>query len=101
MHCMIEIGPVPRRGRARAICFLVAGQDADEMAPLRAEAFERFIRSRGKSLELWWARGDGRTSAVAAVLESPGKTGMLFFCPPLAAGVDSPALTTARVRVVT
>ena len=43
-------------------------------------------------MQLWWAARDGEPCAVAAVLESPGKTGMLFFCPPQADGVDREAL---------
>jgi len=83
------IEAVGRRGRAAALRFVVGGARDGPTVRSQADAMRVMARSRGaQAVRLWWARRKGVPVAAAIVLESPGRTGMLFFCPPDAPGVN-------------
>lgn len=85
----VRIEAVGRRGKARAIRFLAAGARDDWTARRQADAMREVLRRRDASaVSLWWARRKRATLASAMVVESPGRIGMLFCCPPEAPGVD-------------
>ena len=77
--------------------FLVAGRGGGALVESRAEAFETMVDARRPlEVRLWQARRWHKRLAAAMILENAGKTGFLFYSPPAANGVDSPAL----VRVI-
>ena len=85
----VRIEAVGRRGKARAIRFLAAGARDDWTARRQADAMREILRRRDASaVSLWWARRKRAALASAMVVERPGRTGMLFCCPPEAPGVD-------------
>ena len=80
---------VGRRGRAAALRFVAGGARDDPTVRSQVNAMRVMSRSRGEqAVRLWWARRKDVPVAAAMVLESPGRTGMLFFCPPDAPGVN-------------
>lgn len=77
-----KIGPVPGRLQSWALGFLAGGGRDDPSTQQRAHALERMVCSRPpQAVRLWWARRRRRCRAVAMIIESPGKTGMLYHCP--------------------
>jgi len=85
IHPTIEA--VPRRKWGSAIRCLAGG--GGPIAAVRAKALRQLIDQRGRGdVRVWWARRKRRCVA-AAVIENPGKTGMLFHSPATAEGVDT------------
>jgi len=85
----VRVEAVGRRGKARAIRFLAAGARDDWTARRQADTMRDILRRRDASaVNLWWARRRRVALASAMVVESPGRTGMLFCCPLEAPGVD-------------
>jgi len=85
----IEIQEVPRRFRAQAIRFLDGGTRNDRQMRAQRQTMQQMISRAGTAASrLWWARSGRETLAVAVVVESAGRTSMLFFSPPYAPGVD-------------
>ncbi|MDP6637352.1 MAG: GNAT family N-acetyltransferase [Phycisphaerae bacterium] len=85
----VEIQPVPRRSRAAAIKFLVAGTSNDRQTRAQEQVIQQMVsRSGSAAIRLWWSRSGRTTLAVALVVEGAGRISMLFFSPPDAPGVD-------------
>lgn len=88
-----KIAPVPGRRRSWAMGFLAGGGRPDPFTDLRADALERMVRSRPReAVWLWWARRHRRCKAVAMIVASVGKTGMLYHCPAEAPRTSTEAL---------
>ncbi len=95
MTTVLQIEPVPRSRWRSAIRFLAGGDTRDYSTRERARGIEELIRSRGPDrVHLWWGRKRRRPLAVGMVLESPGRTGMLFYCPLSEPGVNLDALVS-------
>ncbi|MCE5277260.1 MAG: GNAT family N-acetyltransferase [Planctomycetaceae bacterium] len=90
----MQIAPVPARHRRMAMGFVAAGRDSGYMAAQRASALRRLFDSRVGEAWLWWVRQWGRCQAAAMILAGAGRTGMLYYSPPGAPGVDEESLTT-------
>jgi len=87
------IEAAPPRKWGPAIRFLASGRRRDPIAKARAEVFRQLIDQRGQAnVRLWWSRRKRRCLAAAAVIENPGKTGMLFHSPATAEGVHAQSL---------
>jgi len=85
-----RIEPVPWAKRRSAVAFVGGGAARDEIAELRSRMLRRLVEGRGpQQTRLWWARRGERCTAAAVVLESTGRTGMLFQPPGGAPGVDA------------
>jgi len=79
--------------RGAAVRFLIGGRRRDGDVVARTETMLATIRSYPKAnVRLWWARRWRRCVAAAAVLSAPGGTGMLFYSPADAPGVDAGVL---------
>lgn len=88
-----KIGPVPGRLRSRALGFLAGAGRGDPFTDQRADALERMVCSRPRqAVRLWWARSRRRCRAVAMIVDSPGRTGMLYHCPAAAPRTSTEAL---------
>ena len=93
MHSGVQIGPVPRRRRGRALAFLATGRRRGPSSEVRGAAMSEILETRASgAVHLWWARRRRRCVAVAAVIESDGNVGFLFHSPATGAGVDPHAL---------
>lgn len=85
--------PVSRRKAMAAVRFLVAGARSDALAQSQALSFyQQTVQRYEGACRLWWTRSWRTPLAAAMVLENAGHTGMLFFSPPDAPGVDRAAL---------
>jgi ribosomal protein S18 acetylase RimI-like enzyme len=85
----VEIQAVPRRFRAGAIKFLVAGTQNDREMRAQGKVMQQMVARVGVAADrLWWARDHRTTLASALVVEGVGRISMLFFSPPYAPGVD-------------
>ncbi len=92
MTVMTRFEPVPSWRRKRAMRFLVGGNGRGADTNRRAQGLEDLTRRRAERARLWWARRRRQCLAAAMVLESPGRTGMLWYCPLAAPGVEPDAL---------
>jgi mycothiol synthase len=92
MAHMSSLEPVPQRRWKQALRFLVGGDSRSAVSDARTRAFEELARSRAEHLRLWWTRRGRRLLGVVLVLESPGRTGMLFYSPVSGAGVEREVL---------
>jgi len=100
MPSELRIEPVPTRKRPWAMRFLLAGSCGDAAAAAQGRNFEKYVSARGPySPALWWARLGRQCQAVAMVVESAGRTGMLLHCPVAAPGVEAEALRSL-VRII-
>ena len=92
MYEGVQIEPVGPGSIREAMRFLVGGRRLDAALAVRAEAMETMTNSRGGPFAMRWARRGGQCVAVALVVASPGRTGMLYHCPAQADGVDADCL---------
>jgi len=80
---------VPEDCRQSALRFLVGGKGRGHFIESRAHAFSKLIdASKSGSTRLWWVRREKQCFAVAIVLASQGRTGMLYHTPATAKGVE-------------
>ncbi len=85
----LKFEKVPSWRQMSALRFLVAGDERDELVEVQARTLRHQIQSGlSSAAHLWWARRWPRRLAAALVLQSPGRTGMLFSSPAEAPGVD-------------
>ena len=89
---MSRIEPVDDAGRDAAIGFLVAGAATDATARLGAVRMRAFLDERPGTCRLWQVSRDGQVTAAAALVENPGRTGMLHCSPLGRKGVDGESL---------
>jgi ribosomal protein S18 acetylase RimI-like enzyme len=88
-----EIKPVPAARCDEALAFLTAGASGDGLTIARTEALKSLLQARGQyPPALWRARTSRRSVAVAMVMESPGRTGMLLHASACAEGLEQEAL---------
>ncbi len=93
MPSLLDIEPVGRLNRMKAFRFLVGGVRCSPAQEARAKIMHQLATRHGESkYRLWWARQDGTCLASAVVIESHGKTGLLFHTDLNAAGADARAL---------
>lgn len=89
-----NIQPVPQSKRTAAIRFVAGGRGGAFLSGKRTDAISRMVEAHDpEKVTLRWARSWRKTLAAALILESPGRTGMLFHSPADAPGVDPDALT--------
>ncbi len=87
------IEEVSRRRRTDAIRFLAGGGCRDPIAEARAQALKQLIAHRGReNVRLWWARRKRWCVGAALIIESPGKTGVLFHTSANADGAEADCL---------
>jgi len=97
---MRRIGPVEPEQTDEALRFLAGGRTRGPVVRARAESYGELLRrERGGAALLWQAGGRTGRQAVALVVRSPGKTGMLYHSPAGAPGVEAEALAALIAAV--
>jgi ribosomal protein S18 acetylase RimI-like enzyme len=96
---MYRLEAVRKRNVSAALRHLQGGAAGDFLPVGQLRALETSLGEREDRL-LWWARRGRDVRAVAAVVISAGRVGMLRFSPPEAPGVDTEALAELLRRVV-
>ncbi|MCE5327625.1 MAG: GNAT family N-acetyltransferase [Planctomycetaceae bacterium] len=95
----VQIVSVPPRRQRSAVAFVAAGRDSGYMAAQRTAALRHLLDSRVGEAWLWWLQRGGRCEAAAMILASAGRTGMLYYSPPSAAGVNEDSLTALLAAI--
>ncbi|MHC4563190.1 MAG: GNAT family N-acetyltransferase [Planctomycetota bacterium] len=94
-----DIQPVPLERSLDAMCFLIAGDRFGGQVVQRAEAFLDNAQRDGRTMDFWWALRGRKPVAAAMVLDSPGRSAMLFYSHPDSPGVSTDA-TAQTIRTV-
>ena len=98
----LQIESVERRGRDKAIRFLIGGAAETPDTRLRAVALKELLHPRrDQRVMLWRARRGRRCVAAAMIIEHPGRFGAITHTPTTAVGVEIPALRELVRRIAT